>query len=84
MKIKNNLRKYRFDKGELTQQDLANAVGVTRLTIHSIEKGKFADLVVLDDNLFDIDRDRIWKTRPAAVLMEGKIIRGALPKEVQR
>ena len=25
----------------MTQQDLANAVGVSRLTIHSIEKGKF-------------------------------------------
>jgi putative transcriptional regulator len=35
------LRKYRFEHDELSQQDLANAVGVTRLTIHSIEKGKF-------------------------------------------
>jgi putative transcriptional regulator len=25
----------------MTQQELANAVGVTRLTIHSIEAGKF-------------------------------------------
>jgi putative transcriptional regulator len=25
----------------MTQQDLANAVGVSRLTIHSIETGKF-------------------------------------------
>ena len=52
--------------------------------IGSIEKGKFADLVVLDDNLFDIDSDRIWKIRPAAVLMEGEVIRGALPEEVQQ
>ena len=52
--------------------------------IGSIENGKFADLVVLDDNLFDIDSDRIWKTRPAAVLMEGEVIRGALPEEVQQ
>jgi len=37
----NHLRKYRFNHNEITQQDLANAVGVTRLTIHSIEKGKF-------------------------------------------
>jgi predicted amidohydrolase YtcJ len=51
--------------------------------IGSIEKGKFADLVVLDDNLFDIDSDQIWKIRPAAVLMEGEVIRGALPEEVQ-
>ena len=41
MKLGNHLRKYRFEHNEITQQDLANAVGVTRLTIHSIEKGKF-------------------------------------------
>ena len=41
MKLENNLRKLRFEHGEISQQDLANAVGVTRLTIHSIEAGKF-------------------------------------------
>jgi len=41
LKLGNHLRKYRFNHNEITQQDLANAVGVTRLTIHSIEKGKF-------------------------------------------
>ena len=45
----------------------------------SIETGKLADLVVLNDNLFDIDRDSIWKVKPEAVLMEGEIIHGALP-----
>jgi len=41
MKLANRLRKYRFEHNEITQQDLANEVGVTRLTIHSIETGKF-------------------------------------------
>lgn len=41
MKLDNRLRKYRFDHDQISQQDLANAVGVTRLTIHSIENGKF-------------------------------------------
>ena len=41
MKLENNLRQFRFEHGEMTQQELANAVGVTRLTIHSIETGKF-------------------------------------------
>lgn len=40
-KLENNLRKFRFEHDEISQQDLANAVGVTRLTIHSIEVGKF-------------------------------------------
>ena len=41
MKLGNRLRRFRFEHNEISQQDLANAVGVTRLTIHSIEKGKF-------------------------------------------
>jgi len=48
--------------------------------IGSIETGKLADLVVLNDNLFDIDRYEIWKVKPAAVLMEGAIIQGSLPE----
>ena len=51
--------------------------------IGSIETGKLADLVVLSDNLFDMDRYKIWKVKPAAVLMEGAIIQGALPGGIQ-
>lgn len=52
--------------------------------IGSIEKGKLADLIVLDRNLFDIDSDMIWKTKPEAVLMEGEVIQGVLPSEFQQ
>jgi len=41
LKLENNLRDFRFHFNEISQQDLANAVGVTRLTIHSVETGKF-------------------------------------------
>lgn len=41
MKLGNNIRKYRLQHDQISQQDLANALGVTRLTIHSIETGKF-------------------------------------------
>ena len=41
MRLENNLREFRFHHNEISQQDLANEVGVTRLTIHSIETGKF-------------------------------------------
>ena len=47
MKLNNNLRKYRFEHNEISQQDLANEIGVTRLTIHSIEKGKFIPSTLL-------------------------------------
>lgn len=41
MELNNHLKKLRFEHGQISQQALANAVGVTRLTIHSIENGKF-------------------------------------------
>jgi putative transcriptional regulator len=41
MELGNYLKQLRFENGNLSQQALANAVGVTRLTIHSIETGKF-------------------------------------------
>jgi len=47
VRLGNNLRRLRFDNKELSQLDLANAVGVTRLTIHSIETGKFNPSVSL-------------------------------------
>lgn len=47
MRLGNNLRRYRFEHNEMTQLDLANAVGVTRLTIHSIESGKFNPTTLL-------------------------------------
>ena len=47
MTLGNNLRRLRFEHGEISQQALANAVGVTRLTIHSIEKGKFVPSTLL-------------------------------------
>lgn len=47
MKLGNHLRRCRFDHDGISQQALANAVGVTRLTIHSIEKGKFVPSTLL-------------------------------------
>lgn len=39
--ISNDIRKLRFLNGEITQQELADKVGVTRQTIVAIEKGKY-------------------------------------------
>jgi putative transcriptional regulator len=41
-KIHNSIRRLRFDASEMTQQDLADLVGVTRQTIVAIEGGKYA------------------------------------------
>jgi len=40
--ITNRIRHLRYEKGEMTQQQLADAVGATRQTIISIEAGKYA------------------------------------------
>jgi putative transcriptional regulator len=47
LELGNNLRRCRFDHDEISQQALANAIGVTRLTIHSIENGKFIPSTLL-------------------------------------
>jgi putative transcriptional regulator len=40
-KITNQIRRLRFDAAEMTQKDLAEAVGVTRQTIMAIENAKY-------------------------------------------
>lgn len=45
--IKNNLRKLRFLADEMTQQQLADKVGVTRQTIVAIEKEKYSPTLEL-------------------------------------
>ncbi|MFC5529830.1 helix-turn-helix transcriptional regulator [Cohnella yongneupensis] len=40
--ISNNIRNLRFNHNEMTQQQLADQVGVTRQTIVAIEKGKYS------------------------------------------
>jgi hypothetical protein len=46
--------------------------------IGSIRVGRRADLVVLDQNLFEVDRYMIHKTKPIAVIMNGQIVHGEL------
>lgn len=41
-RVSNNIRKLRFHNDEMTQQQLAEKVGVTRQTIVAIEKGKYS------------------------------------------
>jgi len=41
-RISNQIRRLRFEHGEMTQQQLADLVGVTRQTIIAIEAGKYA------------------------------------------
>jgi putative transcriptional regulator len=40
--LTNTIRKLRFEHGEMTQQELADRVGVTRQTINAIELNKYS------------------------------------------
>ncbi len=41
-RVKNTIRTLRFQAGEMTQQALADRVGVTRQTIIAIEQGRYS------------------------------------------
>jgi len=45
--LKNQIRRLRFEHGEMTQQQLADVIGVTRQTIIALEAGKYAPSLVL-------------------------------------
>jgi len=40
--ITNRIRRLRFDANEMTQQQLAERIGVTRQTVNAIELGKYS------------------------------------------
>lgn len=52
--ITNQIRRLRFDADEMTQAQLADAVGVTRQTIASIEKGKYSPSLEVAFKIADI------------------------------
>ncbi len=45
--VKNRIRRLRFDHEEMTQQELATRVGVTRQTIIALESGRYNPSLVL-------------------------------------
>ncbi len=40
--IANQIRRLRFEHGEMTQSDLAEKIGMTRQTVAAIEAGKYS------------------------------------------
>jgi putative transcriptional regulator len=40
--IRNEIRRLRFEHGEMTQQELADRIRVTRQTVNAIELGKYS------------------------------------------
>ena len=57
--LSNCLRRLRFENGQMTQQQLADKVGVTRQTIIAIESGKYAPSLPLAFRLAQIFNAKI-------------------------
>ena len=59
--ITNDIRRLRFGRGEMTQQALADACGVTRQTIIALEAGRYAPSLELGFRIADALGVRIEK-----------------------
>jgi len=46
-RIKNSIRRLRFDHDEMTQEELASRAGCTRQTIIALEQGKYVPSIEL-------------------------------------
>ncbi len=66
-RINNNIRKLRFFHNEMTQQELAEKVGVTRQTIIAMEQGKYSPSLELAFRIalaFDVPLDEVFSYDP--------------------
>ena len=65
--IRNKIRALRFNTGEMTQQQLADKVGVTRQTIIAIEQAKYSPTLEIAFKMaavFDVPLDKVFHYLP--------------------
>lgn len=61
--VHNNIRKLRFLKDEMTQQQLADLIGVSRQTIVAIEKEKYSptiEIAFLIARVFNLPLEEVF------------------------
>lgn len=59
VQLKNNLKQFRFKRGQISQQALAEQVEVSRQTVNAIENGKFNPSVKLALRMAAVLRCRV-------------------------
>lgn len=68
--IRNRIRELRFNAGEMTQQALADSVGITRQTVIALEKGKYypsLELAFLIAKRFGLPLEDVFQFESEAV-----------------
>lgn len=64
--VTNEIRALRFYQGEMTQQELADRVGVTRQTVNAIEGNKYSpslEVAFRIARVFDVTLERVFQYR---------------------
>lgn len=67
--IANDIRRLRFEQGEMTQQALADACGVTRQTVIALEAGRYApslELAFRIARVFGVGVEEVFRWQPLA------------------
>jgi len=62
--IQNSIRRLRFDRKEMTQQELADRIGVTRQTVNAIELGKYSpslEVAFRIADVFGVPLDQVFR-----------------------
>jgi putative transcriptional regulator len=62
-RITNDIRALRLHKGEMTQQELADQVGVTRQTVNAIEANRYSpslEVAFRIAQVLDVPLDRVF------------------------
>jgi putative transcriptional regulator len=65
-RVTNQIRRLRFEAGEMTQAELADRIGVTRQTIIAIEHGRYSpslEMAFQIANAFNVTLDEVFKYR---------------------
>ncbi len=63
-RVTNSIRSLRFARGEMTQAELADRIGVTRQTIIAIEQGRYSpslETAFQIARVFDVPLDEVFQ-----------------------
>jgi Predicted transcriptional regulators len=66
--IRNEIRRLRFEHGEMTQAELADRIGVTRQTVNAIEQAKYSpslEVAFQIARVFDRPLETVFHYEPA-------------------